>query len=71
MEIWKESQIKQLTFATRIETAYPILLTFAKNIGFQFCGISITSPDRKTLPKALRINNYPQEWNQQYEEKNY
>ncbi|MFM9384213.1 autoinducer binding domain-containing protein [Pseudomonas sp. UV AK001] len=71
MEIWKESQIKQLTFATRVDTAYPILLTFAKNIGFQFCGVSVSSPDRNTLPKPLRINNYPQAWNKQYEEEKH
>jgi LuxR family transcriptional regulator len=36
MEMWKESQLKQLTFAREIETAYPILLRFAQNIGFNF-----------------------------------
>jgi len=71
MEIWKESQIKQLTFATRVDTAYPILLTFANNIGFQFCGVSVSSPDRNTLPKPVRINNYPLAWNKQYEEENH
>ncbi|WP_318656008.1 autoinducer binding domain-containing protein [Pseudomonas bananamidigenes] len=71
MEIWKESQIKQLTFTTRVETAYPILLTFANNLGFRFCGISIASPDRNILPKPLRINNYPLAWNQQYEEERH
>lgn len=71
MELWKERQIQQVTFATRIETAYPILLTFANNIGFKFCGISVTSPEREILPKALNINNYPEAWNKQYEENSY
>ncbi|MGY2439823.1 autoinducer binding domain-containing protein [Pseudomonas sp. SDO52101_S400] len=68
MEIWKASQIKQVTGASEIDTAYPILLKFAKNIGFQFCGISITAPDRNKLSKPLRINNYPKAWNQLYED---
>ncbi|WP_192559047.1 autoinducer binding domain-containing protein [Pseudomonas allokribbensis] len=71
MELWKERQIQQVTFATRIETAYPILLTFAKNIGFKFCGISVTSTEREILPKPLNINNYPEAWNKQYEENSY
>ncbi|MCU0120333.1 autoinducer binding domain-containing protein [Pseudomonas sp. B2M1-30] len=70
MEMWKESQIRQLTFAKGIDTAFPILLNFAKNIGFSFCGISITSPERSSF-KPLHINNYPRTWNQQYEEKSY
>jgi LuxR family transcriptional regulator len=70
MEMWKESQIKQLTFAKGIDSAFPILLNFAKNIGFRFCGITITSTERNSF-KALHINNYPHTWNQQYEDNNY
>jgi len=71
MEMWKESQLKQLTFAREIETAYPILLRFAQNIGFNFCAISLTSNNRNADSKALQINNYPREWNQLYERQNY
>ena len=34
METWKESQLKQLTFAKGIESAYAIFLRFAENLGF-------------------------------------
>lgn len=44
METWKESQLKQLTFAKGIEVAYPILLRFAENLGFNYCAIAVTSP---------------------------
>lgn len=71
MEMWKESQLKQLTFAREIETAYPILLRFAQNIGFNFCAISLTSNNRTADFKALQINNYPKEWNNLYEQKSY
>ena len=47
METWKESQLKQLTFAKGIEAAYPILLRFAENLGFNFCAIAVTSPNRE------------------------
>jgi DNA-binding CsgD family transcriptional regulator len=71
MEMWKESQLQQLTFAREIDTAYPILLKFAKNIGFNFCAVSLTSIDRSTDFNALQINNYPTTWNQSYEKQSY
>lgn len=71
MEMWKESQLKQLTFAREIETAYPILLRFAENIGFNFCAISLTSTDRSVDFNALQINNYSKAWNQLYEKQRY
>ena len=71
METWKESQLKQLTFAKGIETAYPILLRFAENLGFNYCAIAVTSPHREVHLNALQINNYPKDWNVQYDEENY
>lgn len=62
METWKESQLKRLTFAKGVETAYPILLQFAENLGFNFCAISVVSLHRDIPLKPLQINNYPDEW---------
>ncbi|KAE9644480.1 autoinducer binding domain-containing protein [Pseudomonas sp. PB106] len=71
MEMWKESQLKQLTFAREIDAAYPILLRFAENIGFNFCSITLTASDPQTRFNALQINNYPKAWNAQYEQEHY
>ncbi|WP_455807187.1 autoinducer binding domain-containing protein [Pseudomonas fluorescens] len=71
METWKESQLKQLTFAKGVDAAYPILLRFAENLGFNFCEISVVSLHRDLPLKTLQINNYPKEWNLQYEENRY
>lgn len=68
MEMWKESQVKQLTFAREIDTAYPILLRFAENIGFNFCSVTVTASDRETRFKPLQMNNYSRDWNLQYEQ---
>ena len=46
METWKESQLKQLTFAKGIDTAYPILLRFAENLGFNFCAVTVAMPQQ-------------------------
>ncbi|MDD1001135.1 autoinducer binding domain-containing protein [Pseudomonas sp. TNT2022 ID642] len=71
METWKESQLKQLTFAKGIDAAYSILLRFAENLGFNYCAVSVTSPNRELRLNALQINNYPKEWKAQYEQKSY
>lgn len=70
MELWKESQIKQLTFAKEIDSAYPILEQFVKNIGSNYCGFTIIAPQRNGF-KTLSFNNFPALWNNEYEENNY
>ncbi|WP_085703149.1 autoinducer binding domain-containing protein [Pseudomonas sp. B15(2017)] len=67
MERWKEFQIEQMTRAKEIENAFPILKNFANNIGFQFCGITISRPASQSF-KPFCINNFTPEWNAEYEE---
>jgi len=71
METWKESQLKQLTFAKGIDAAYPILLRFAENLGFNFCAISVVPLHRDTPLRPLQINNYPSDRNSEYELNSY
>lgn len=71
METWKESQLKLLSYAKGIDAAYPILQRFAENLGFDYCAISVSSPRREVLLDTLRINNYPKEWNLQYDKQNF
>ncbi|ABA76626.1 MULTISPECIES: helix-turn-helix transcriptional regulator [Pseudomonas] len=66
MDRWKEYQIKQLTRAKEIESAFPILRTFANNIGFQFCGIQVSRPESPSF-KPFHINNFTKAWNEEYE----
>ncbi|WP_166216580.1 autoinducer binding domain-containing protein [Pseudomonas atagonensis] len=66
MERWKELQLKQLTRSGTIKTAYPILLSFANKIGFNFCAITVTSTCREQRFDTLEINNFSKEWNEQY-----
>ncbi|WP_085687837.1 MULTISPECIES: LuxR C-terminal-related transcriptional regulator [unclassified Pseudomonas] len=71
MEQWIASQIKQLTRATCIESAYPILANFSRNIGFRFCAVSITSTQRSPPIKPFNINNYPAHFKQLDLENNF
>lgn len=66
MDRWKEYQIEQITRAKEIENAFPILSTFARNLGFQFCGIKVSRPGFPSF-NAFHINNFTTAWNDEYE----
>lgn len=70
MEMWKESQLKQLAHAKEIDTAYQISLNFAKNLGYKFCAFSITSHTNDVHCTNVNLNNFPLAWNTQYEKNN-
>lgn len=71
MEIWKESQLTQLSYAKEMDTAYQISLNFVKNLGFKFCAFSITSNTRGNDNTALNRNNFPHAWNTEYEQNQF
>ncbi|MFJ7797680.1 autoinducer binding domain-containing protein [Pseudomonas sp. NPDC096950] len=71
MEIWKESQLTQLSYANEIDVAYQISLNFIKNLGFKFCAFSITSKTLGAHDYTLNRNNFPQDWNTQYEQNEF
>lgn len=70
MERWKESQLSQFSRTTELDTAYRLALGFAKNIGFKFFSFSTTYQTGKNQSNTVRWNNYPTEWNTEYEQKN-
>jgi LuxR family transcriptional regulator len=70
MELWKESQLRQLSFARGIDTAYPILENFSKNIGFNFCAVTVASTHHQPHFKTLEISNYSNDWNRRCERDN-
>jgi LuxR family transcriptional regulator len=70
MEIWKESQLKQLAHTQEINTAYQISLNFARNLGYKFCAFSTSSNTVRADANTVNLNNFPHEWNIQYEKNN-
>jgi LuxR family transcriptional regulator len=70
MERWKESQLNQLSRTLDIDTAYPIALEFAKNIGFKFFAFSTTYQTKNNQFNTIQRNNYPASWNKEYKQKN-
>ncbi|WP_460144508.1 autoinducer binding domain-containing protein [Pseudomonas sp. S2_A02] len=71
MNVWKESQLTQLSYAQKMETAYEISLNLVKNLGFNFCAFSITSQTKGTHRNQIQLNNYPTEWNTRYEQEHF
>lgn len=69
MESWKESQLKQLSSTTELEIAYEIALRFARNIGFKFFAFSTSCPTK--INHSVQFNNYPKDWNSEYEKKRF
>jgi LuxR family transcriptional regulator len=69
MEIWKESQLKQLARTEEIEAAYRISLNFVRNLGYKFCAFS-TALNNNTDHYTLNLNNFPCDWNKQYDKNN-
>ncbi|NUU34277.1 LuxR family transcriptional regulator [Pseudomonas sp. C2B4] len=71
MERWKELQLQQLSLTTEPETAYQMSLRFANNIGFKFFAFSTTCPTKTENFHTVRFNNYPKDWNTEYEKKRF
>jgi LuxR family transcriptional regulator len=69
MEPWKESQLELLSRTTDIDSAYSNALEFANNIGFKFFAFSTTYQTKNNHPCTIRRNNFPAEWNKEYEQK--
>jgi LuxR family transcriptional regulator len=67
MEMWKESQLRQISDAKEIKSAYEISLDLVQSLGFTFCAFSITSPIEAHHRDNVCFNNYPLDWNSKYE----
>jgi DNA-binding CsgD family transcriptional regulator len=71
MEMWKESQLCKISNARDIESAYEISLKLVQELGFNFCAFSITSHSRGPHFERVNLNNYPREWNVEYDQNHF
>ncbi|MGE8187220.1 autoinducer binding domain-containing protein [Pseudomonas sp. NPDC086278] len=71
MEVWKESQLSQISNATDIRTAFETSLNLVQKLGFSFFCFSITSPPRGPHFGRVNLNNYPMDWNTNYEQNHF
>jgi len=71
MKMWKESQLRQISDAKEIKSAYEISLNLVQSLGFTFCAFSITSPSVAHHRDTVSFNNYPLDWNTKYEQNHF
>ncbi|AWM94413.1 LuxR family transcriptional regulator [Pseudomonas sp. 31-12] len=71
MEMWKDSQLRQISNARNVESAYGMSLNLVQDLGFKFCAFSITSHSRGPHFERVNLNNYPSEWNVKYAQSHF
>ncbi|MCU1750933.1 autoinducer binding domain-containing protein [Pseudomonas sp. 6D_7.1_Bac1] len=71
MDIWKETQLKQLIYESNIENAYKIALNFFNNLGYEYCAFSMISHAANHYFNDINLNNYSHGWSTRYEKNHY
>jgi len=71
MKMWKESQLRQISDAKEIKSAYENSLNLVQSLGFKFCAFTITSPSEIHHRDTVNFNNYPLDWNTEYEQAHF
>jgi DNA-binding CsgD family transcriptional regulator len=71
MDIWKETQLKQLIYESSIENAYKIALNFFNNLGYEYCAFSMIAHAANHCFNDINLNNYSHGWSTCYEKNNY
>ena len=71
MAIWKEAQLQQLIQGDDIQSTFDVALNLTREMGFEFCAFALSPHSLVPHTQTIRINNYPTEWNQKYETRDY
>lgn len=71
MKAWQENQLQALQSVQCDRQLFEIILSFGKELGFEYCAYGLRMPLPLTNPKTMMSNNYPSAWQSQYQAKNY
>lgn len=71
MAIWKEAQLLRLIQGDDIQSTFKIALSLVHEMGFEYCAFALSPHSLVPQTPTIRINNYPTEWNQKYETRDY
>lgn len=71
MKSWQENQIHLLQTIQCEQHLFQMILSFSKELDFDYCAYGLRMPIPLTNPKILMRNNYPIDWQTQYQAKNY
>lgn len=68
---WQDNQLRGIRAAGPVADVFSVLARAASEIGFEYCAYGLQMPLPLTGPKRCFINNYSDEWQKRYSEKNY
>jgi LuxR family transcriptional regulator len=71
MKIGKENQLQALMANQSYQQLFETICVLGKELGFDYCAYGLRMPLPLTDPKVFMLNNYPDEWQRQYQVNNY
>lgn len=71
MKAWQENQLQALQSNQCGHQIFQTILKFSNELDFDYCAYGLRMPLPLTNPKTLMFNNYPEDWQTQYQAKNY
>jgi len=71
MEIWQEGQLSILSNLSSKQEVFSAVQKIAYDLGFDYCAYGLRVPIAIATPKTVMLNNYDENWQRLYAEKNY
>lgn len=71
MESWQEDLLSAFLIVQDEYQLFEVVKSTASKLGFDYCAYGMQSPLSIAEPKTIMLNNYPQAWQQRYEEQQY
>jgi LuxR family transcriptional regulator len=68
---WQEDQLHALHAVECEHKLFEIVVSLARDLGFDHCAYGLRMPLPLTQPKIAMFSNYPVAWQRRYQEKNY
>lgn len=68
---WQETLIHSLLSAETEDTFYTALSSASRELGFEYCAYGMRMPLPVSNPRVFMVNNYSDEWQQKYLERQY
>lgn len=71
MKPWQENQLQLLHPIQTNQQLFQQILALSKEVGFEYYAYGIRTPVPLSNPKTFIFSNYPEDWQTQYQSKNY
>ena len=71
MKAWQDDQVQTLLNNTSAQELFEQFAALTHKLGFTYCAYGIRMPLPISAPKIEMLNNYPNDWQQCYQEQKY